>query len=904
MATSFKSTGDPNSPSDNSKASATGGSKHVSSKLILNDIAAEDASEIVKVMKKTQDILLAKKSPVDPLLDSILSRTVEGDRTRPVKPVTQSTVDTPRRRIFRFWPRDPDGPVLRYSSEGKHAPNATHLWGSTLYDFYHTNRMPFNEHSVTITTGSRMAGWCKEIDELDYAAQEIDWAENREEDPKKREAVNPADVHEATVDFKLSFTRWGKSEIEKAKTQNRKDDDVENYRTPFHPSSYPTPYPTPPFVTGTIPRLESTIPLHLLPETLVVHDPYRVVCVPPRHQGSDDESDRKSSDHPWPFDSSDPSNPKGYISQKYKLELGPSARQKIAEMRETVESAITTDPIPVFYVYPAAEDCRTRDPIFEITIPAPPPPPTHTPEAHLFLTRTPAKKKGTGNHSVVFEGEWEVPREWFVKPKICVRCVMERAQAVRDDWVAAKEDRVSSDAHQNEKDVDNSHFESSCDDSSSGDTNIDGSSTLPDLLPEDVVLPGLKQALISFPQPKVTLWGRAPEHDEILPVDHNSPESKERVDCDAGPHSIHDTVETDADRPYIGNVRIQRETYESSAFTMSLKTVQQMRDEHDKLAKSKRGDNYDPWEKYREDSAKEGTPITETPSKQQAASEDINNEYPKMITVPIVVYTGTMRTIHISSVPWLLPGDPPCGKHGIQDLHSLANFKYESESGEFSPLVPCSALPTDIRSTTRLPPTMRVTICVKASIPGDEHLCREAMNYQKFDPSFSEHWTGYTVAKPLLEPTPCGALVPGFYGYYVREGEGSGEVEDTKEKPKPKYFSPLLLLEDCGEPIDVRSLNLDDRYECSALLLRFHELGWTQGSFAPRNLLMRRGDHGDYATLGRSRKDKRFRLIDFGRAAYLEDIPREAAERRDQWDGMRFYEKNEICKIMELPTPM
>ncbi|KAG7089897.1 hypothetical protein E1B28_011531 [Marasmius oreades] len=895
-----------------SATSATG-----SSKPLLNDIAPEDASEIVKAMKKAKDMFLTNKPPADPLLESILSRTIEVDRTRPTQPLTHSTFDTSRRRIFRFWPRDPDGPVLRYSSEGKRAPNGTHLWGSTLYDFYHTNRMPFNSHSVTITTGSRMAEWCKEIKELDYAAQEIDWAENREEEPKKREAANVADVHEATVDFKLTFTRWGKGEIEKSKAEGRKDDDVENYRTPFHPSSYPPPYPTPPFVTGVIPRLESTVPIHLLPEKLVVHDPDLVLCRP---------SDKKRSTDPWPFDSSNLSSPKGYKTQIYKLALQSDTLERIAKTRESVKAAVNTDPIPIFYVYPASENCKTRDPIFEITIPAPPPPPTHTPEAHLFLTRSPEKRKGVGNHSVVFEAEWEVPREWFVKPRICVGCIMERAEAVRDKWVAAEEERI-----QNKETVQNTDIEmaSPTSDRDSREVKMDDGNTSPPA--EDVVLPNSKRASISFPRSRVKLWDRVPEKVDILPVENHPSDEEERANPhltnnhevsdselepqaqgqafqqwkevqDAKQRVNSDTVGTDGKRPFIGNVSVRRETYESSAFTMSLKTVEEMRLQHEKLAKAKRGDGHDPWEKYREDNASKGTPTTNTAEQQPASGVD---NFPESIPVPIVVYTGTMHTIHISSVPWLLPGDPPCKEHGIQDLHSPSDATDKNESDGFFPLVPCSALPPFIRPNTRLPPTMRVTVSAKVSIPGDRHLVSEARNYQQFDPSFNEHWTGYTVAKPLLEPTPCGALVPGFYGYYNREGEGSGEVaaDDPNYVSEQRYFSPLLLLEDCGDPIEVDTLNLDNRYECSALLLRFHDLGWTHGSFAPRNLLMRRGDHEEYPMM-RSNKDKRFRLIDFGRSTYLENISKDDAEERDRWDSRRFQEKNEIWKTLELPTPM
>ena len=49
-----------------------------------------------------------------------------------------------------------------------------------------------------------------------------------------------------------------------------------------------------------------------------------------------------------------------------------------------------------------------------------------------------------------------------------------------------------------------------------------------------------------------------------------------------------------------------------------------------------------------------------------------------------------------------------------------------------------------------------------------------------------EHWNGYNVIPPLTEPTPVGAVVPQFYGFYVPEDNekassavgGSGKSEN------------------------------------------------------------------------------------------------------------------------------
>ncbi|EEB99706.1 hypothetical protein MPER_00559, partial [Moniliophthora perniciosa FA553] len=100
------------------------------------------------------------------------------------------------------------------------------LWGATLYDFYHTNRIPSTEGLVTKTTGNRMAAWCKMVGELDAAKYELKWAEN-EADPKRIEAADIVEVHEARVDSTLPGTKYGRAVIAKAKDKGPQDEDAE-----------------------------------------------------------------------------------------------------------------------------------------------------------------------------------------------------------------------------------------------------------------------------------------------------------------------------------------------------------------------------------------------------------------------------------------------------------------------------------------------------------------------------------------------------------------------------------------------------------------------------------------------------------------------------------------------------
>ncbi|KAF9064596.1 hypothetical protein BDP27DRAFT_1425700 [Rhodocollybia butyracea] len=247
-------------------------------------------------------------------------------------------------------------------------------------------------------------------------------------------------------------------------------------------------------------------------------------------------------------------------------------------------------------------------------------------------------------------------------------------------------------------------------------------------------------------------------------------------------------------------------------------------------------------------------------------------------TLSYAEFTGPMSTLHVDTVAWYdsASTDPPPCPHLVR----------ESVSGP---------LPGPV------PPTAKVSVAAKLSMPGDAHLEREAVNYQHFGSQFSQHWTGYTLAYPIQNPTPMNAITPIFYGYYSKE--------KSADAPDSEYYSPILLLEDCGEQIEPRELDFDDRQECASLLLRLHYHGWTQGSYAPRNLLVQRGDPGDFPLM-KSQQDRRFRLIDFGRAKSLKNA-KEGDLRRgdgknteeDAWDLERFNEKGEIADVLLFEHP-
>ena len=128
-----------------------------------------------------------------------------------------------------------------------------------------------------------------------------------------------------------------------------------------------------------------------------------------------------------------------------------------------------------------------------------------------------------------------------------------------------------------------------------------------------------------------------------------------------------------------------------------------------------------------------------------------------------------------------------------------------------------------IQESTRdekVPPTVKVSVAGKLSKPYDAHLGREAINYQSFPAHLFEHWSGYNIIQPLHDPVPVGAVLPQFYGYYV--------PEKNSDDDSP-YLSAILLLENCGLPIDPEALDKDDKNECASLLYRLHLAGWNHG---------------------------------------------------------------------------
>ncbi|KAE9402427.1 hypothetical protein BT96DRAFT_554781 [Gymnopus androsaceus JB14] len=538
----------------------------------------------------------------------------------------------------------------------------------------------------------------------------------------------------------------------------------------LHPWPY-VPFSYKPYI------LQSPVPLHLLPQTLIVHDPWGLV------HGKLVDGDHDS------FDWTDIPD----VTYTYKLRLSKEGQERITESRQAAETAAraSSSPHVLLTIAPKSESASDSDssiaaPVF-VTVPPPSPPPSHTPEAHLYIS--PAQTWGEGHHSIAYEAEWEVPRSILSVSKdsqsqgarICRECVAEAAKKI----LAEKEARRQSalDAYLASKRV------------PAGDSDSD----------DDVIIVGPLRGKVEYVE-NVTLAAA--------------------IDVSR--------CTTVLDRTPVPS---------SSSTTLPPKT----------------------------------------------APHTVQSEMKEEIGL----YRGPVTTIHVDSVPWLLPGQRAsiCPHSG-------------------------SRLPG--------PPTASVRVLAKLSRTGGRHLSQEASIYERLPESMSEHWTGFNVVPPLENPTPLGAIIPNYYGYYVRVREdGSFEDEndcvqaqdkdedamdvddpEAKQVPHEEFFSSILLTENCGGRIDLFQEELDasrdERKECAALLLRLHHFGWVLGACHVGKFLIQFGDHADWPIF-KSRNDRRYRISGLSRAWSREDAL--ADGRLEEWETLRQEEVQLCTKMLNLEVP-
>ncbi|KDQ22632.1 hypothetical protein PLEOSDRAFT_1087208 [Pleurotus ostreatus PC15] len=164
----------------------------------------------------------------------------------------------------------------------------------------------------------------------------------------------------------------------------------------------------------------------------------------------------------------------------------------------------------------------------------------------------------------------------------------------------------------------------------------------------------------------------------------------------------------------------------------------------------------------------------------------------------------------------------------------------------------------------------------------------EAEDKEELDPArhrhLMEHFTGFNIMTPhLAHPVPVGAVLPKLYGYYIpcEESEAFVRARKTdknpedywrtrdygsaeKNKPPKNLLSPILLMEDCGTPINPRAMSIDDRTECYSFLLRLQNAEFNHNSFWIRNILTQPGPL-HLPPHERTNDVQSYRLIDAGR---------------------------------------
>ncbi|KAF8133263.1 hypothetical protein EV363DRAFT_1430595 [Boletus edulis] len=326
-----------------------------------------------------------------------------------------------KRAMFRFWPRGPNAQILMPNDKlkGTLSPDG-YPWGETLYDIYGVNRAPdLPDASVmSYTTGSMLRQLMEAMGELDVAAPEIEWAKT-EGQPRiegvadTEELINCTDTRLrlcqlSSLSSQDSLEGW----TERDEQDSENDDDNGHWQeydddklptfippppmipvtSPFHPSHYPKPWPFTPFENFLEPiLLQERIPLYLLPQTLYVHDPFWLLPARERH----------FRDTSWT------SRPD--VIRTYNLQF--SGPQKAEEMEEFKARTL------IFLRYKRTkEQIKKHEPIIARRK-------TRLEESHLYLS--PVAKVGKGNHSLVYKGEWELPRDLFMKERICRLCFKE-----------------------------------------------------------------------------------------------------------------------------------------------------------------------------------------------------------------------------------------------------------------------------------------------------------------------------------------------------------------------------------------------------------------------------------------------------------------------------------------------
>ena len=106
-------------------------------------------------------------------------------------------------------------------------------------------------------------------------------------------------------------------------------------------------------------------------------------------------------------------------------------------------------------------------------------------------------------------------------------------------------------------------------------------------------------------------------------------------------------------------------------------------------------------------------------------------------------------------------------------------------------------------------------------------LHNEADIYNAFPKHAQEEYCGLNIVPPCFRyPVPVGAIVPKFFGFYepVTDPARRSGVHRGCSENRPcsvDWMSPILLMEECGEPVEPRKFTADQRYVPLLSLCRF-----------------------------------------------------------------------------------
>ncbi|KAI0672153.1 hypothetical protein C8Q78DRAFT_971466 [Trametes maxima] len=120
------------------------------------------------------------------------------------------------------------------------------------------------------------------------------------------------------------------------------------------------------------------------------------------------------------------------------------------------------------------------------------------------------------------------------------------------------------------------------------------------------------------------------------------------------------------------------------------------------------------------------------------------------------------------------------------------------------------------------------------------------------------------------------AVIPRFYGLYIPvDSQGKKlcgchqECDGYIHADCPvDWATPILLMEDCGAPVDLGRMKKAERKQCWSLVDRLHESGVAHGSAHPRNILVQPGPFS-LPRSERSMATPSFRIASFGRTEVL-----------------------------------